>query len=97
MNKKIIASIQILPLKDDKKDRYDIIDRVIDMIRKSGLKYFVSPFETAIEGTYDEVSGLLDKIHRTIMNENAGIISNVRIIFGKDEDITIDEKMTKYI
>ena len=44
-----VSSDQLLP----------VVDKVIEYIKSKGLKTFVSPFETTIEGDYDEFSGLL--------------------------------------
>jgi uncharacterized protein YqgV (UPF0045/DUF77 family) len=48
------VAIQLLPLdagSDDETCR--VVDEVIAYIDASGLDYFVGPFETAIEGSYD--------------------------------------------
>ena len=40
-----VSSDQLLP----------VVDKVIEHIKSKGLKTFVSPFETTIEGDYDEL------------------------------------------
>lgn len=53
-------AIQILPMDQaSDKDLCRVVDCVIDYIDKSGLDYFVGPFETAIQGTYDECMDVL--------------------------------------
>ena len=48
------VAMQILP-KAKEIDSCEIIDKAIDVIKKSGIKYQVCPFETVMEGTYDEI------------------------------------------
>ena len=51
---KCSVAIQLLPLdagSDDETCR--VVDEVIAYIDASGIDYFVGPFETAIEGSYD--------------------------------------------
>ncbi len=53
-------AIQYLPMdaaSDDEVCR--IVDEVIACIDASGLDYYVGPFETTIEGSYDECMALL--------------------------------------
>lgn len=52
-------AIQILPFREDEENIIIIVDKIIDMIKSSGLKYSVSPFETTVEGKYEECMKLL--------------------------------------
>jgi uncharacterized protein YqgV (UPF0045/DUF77 family) len=54
MNKTINASLQVLP-SGGTLHPYEIVDQAIEVIKKSGLRYKVCPFETVVEGTYDDV------------------------------------------
>ena len=42
-------SLQILPVVPEDQI-YDVVDKVINLIENSGLKYIVGPMETTIEG-----------------------------------------------
>lgn len=57
-NYKINVAVQMLP-EGKKKEVYDIFDRCIELIAASGLKYRVCPFETIIEGQWDEIMNLI--------------------------------------
>ena len=48
------VAIQVLPNVTDNKELCRIVDEVIAYIKSQGLKTFVSPFETTIEGDYDK-------------------------------------------
>ena len=36
-----------------------IVDQVIDYIKSTGLNYYVGPFETTIEGDYDQLMDIV--------------------------------------
>ena len=48
------VAIQVLPKADNDEELIRIVDEVIAYIRSTGLNYYVGPFETTIEGDYDE-------------------------------------------
>jgi len=48
-NNIVNVAIQVLP-SSKKEHPYSIVDKAIEVIQKSGLKYKVCPFETVIEG-----------------------------------------------
>ena len=78
-NNKINAAIQLLPLSNNI-DKYKIIDEAISLIHKSGLKYVVCPFETVVEGTYDEIFDLVNKIRTTTLNNGCEeLLINIKI------------------
>ncbi|MDB5281783.1 MAG: hypothetical protein JWO06_858 [Bacteroidota bacterium] len=54
----INASIQVIPLIATA-GAFPMVDRAIELIQKSGLKYTVGAFETLIEGEYEKVQALL--------------------------------------
>ena len=96
MNNHINVAIQILP-KSAQRNEYDIVDVAITEIKKSGLSYLVCPFETVIEGDYNDIMKLLRTIHEACYNAGAiEIICNMKIHSKNDADATIDEKMHKY-
>ena len=93
---KVNVAIQVLP-KSKEINEYDIIDNAIECIQKSGLEYKVCPFETVIEGGYNEIIRLVDEIKDTCFNTGASeIIINLKIHARKDKDVLMEEKMKKY-
>lgn len=89
-------SIQVLP--DSKsKHPYDIVDKAIEVIAASGLKYKVCPFETVIEGDYDNIMELIKKVHETCLEFGADkIFSNIKVQIDKSRNVTIEDKTGKY-
>ena len=96
MDNIINASIQVLPTSNDKHP-YEIVDVAISVIENSGLKYKVCPFETVLEGTYDEVMLTIKKVYESCLQENIeSIFSYIKIQIRKNNDVTIEDKMNKY-
>lgn len=55
------AAIQVVPL-TAKEQAFPVIDEAIAFIQQSGIKYTVGPFETFLEGEYEEVQALIRRI-----------------------------------
>lgn len=89
-------AIQVLPLAGHE-DKYEIIDKAINCIHQSGLKYKVCPFETVIEGRYTEVMSLVERIQQIVFNAGTDeVLINIKLQRRKDRDVFIDEKTGKY-
>ncbi|MFY9154035.1 MAG: thiamine-binding protein [Prolixibacteraceae bacterium] len=96
MKNKINVAIQVLP-RSGSKATYDLVDIAIELIQKSGLVYRVCPFETVIEGYYDEVMSLVKEIHQAVYAGGAEeMITNMKIQTRYNQDVYIDDKMNKY-
>jgi uncharacterized protein YqgV (UPF0045/DUF77 family) len=96
MENQINAAIQVLP---QSKDRpvYSIVDEAIDEIKKSGVRFQVCPFETVIEGDYDQVISLIGKVKDRCFAAGAeDLLINIKIQARKSGKVTIEEKMGKY-
>lgn len=96
MEYKINAAIQVLP-RAATKGTYELVDIAIELIQKSGLNYRVCPFETVVEGYYDEVMSLVKDIHEAVYAGGAEeMITNMKIQTRQNQDVFIDDKMNKY-
>ena len=90
-------AIQILPMHMNKEQAYSAIDAAIAKIEASGLKYVVCPFETVIEGTYEEVIKLVDDMQDAAYDNGAeSLIVNMKLHRSKSGDMYIDDKIGKY-
>lgn len=63
------ASIQVIPLTQSNQ-AMEIVDRSIGIIEKSGLPYTVCPFETSIDGTWEEIMELLNQLKNQLQTES---------------------------
>lgn len=98
MNTKTInVAIQILPLKSVYTKPLQIIDRAIEIIKRSGLNHKVCPFETVIEGDYDDVMQLVKDVQDECYRAGAEeVICNLKIHSNMQGNVSIHEKLKKY-
>ena len=94
--KRVNLALQVLPQAEGK-DSYDLVDLAIKEISASGLKYKVCPFETVVEGTYDEVMALVKRVHGVMeKNGTEKLMTYIKIQTVFHADVTIEDKMHKY-
>lgn len=92
----INASIQLIPIVQDRHP-YEWVDEAIEVIKSSGIKYEVGAFATVVEGTYEEVINVINKINDHLQKRNCPEwIANVQIQIRSNGDITGNEKTEKY-
>jgi uncharacterized protein (TIGR00106 family) len=96
MFKQVNVALQIIPFSTSKHP-YDIVDKAIEVIKLSGIKYTVCPFETVMEGDYDTIMGIIKKVHIICLEFGAeSCLSYVKIQIDKSKDVTIEDKTGKY-
>lgn len=89
-------SLQIIPTSKTK-DAYDIVDKAIEVIHKSGIKYKVCPFETVMEGNYDKIMQIIKEVHIVCLNYGAEqTFTNIKMQILRDKDVYIEDKLAKY-
>lgn len=88
-------SLQVLPVVPDARI-YPVVDKVIEYIASTGVKYVVGPMETTMEGDFDILLQIVKKAQEICTNEGAERVVSVVKIDYKVEGVTIDEKIHKY-
>ena len=97
MSHKVNLAIQVLPLGIPKDQAYAIVDEAIKCIDNSGLHYEVCPFETVVEGEYEEVMKLVDTIQLACNNAGAAeLLINMKLQRSFIKDVAITDKTGKY-
>lgn len=90
-------AIQVLPISVDHAEAIRIIDVAIARIQSSGLRYVVCPFETVVEGEYEEVMQLLNDIQDDCYKAGAEtMIINMKLHRSAVKDLHIEDKLEKY-
>ena len=89
------VSLQVLPNVSEV-DLYPVVDKVIDLIRESGVKYVVGPMETTMEGELRLLLEIVEKAQEICLRNGATRIVSVVKIDYKAGGVTIDEKIQKY-
>ncbi|MCR1950721.1 thiamine-binding protein [Clostridium sp. DSM 100503] len=89
------VSLQVIPTVSE--DRiYPVVDKVIEYIASTGVKYEVGAMETTMEGEFEELLEIVKKSQEICTEEGASrIVSMVKIDYKK-EGVTMDEKIKKY-
>ena len=90
---KASIALQVLPLSQGI-DRIAIIDKVIDYLQTQGVTMVVTPFETVLEGDFDELMRILKEAIEVAGQGADNVFANVKINIG--EILSIDEKLEKY-
>ena len=88
------VGVQVLPLVEN---IYPVVDKAIEAIQSSGVKYVVGPLETTLEG--DDLDQLLEvakSAHRACFEAGAGKVVTIIKIADALEGTTIAEKVGKY-
>ncbi len=89
--------IQILPtVEGGEKEKYAVIDKVIEHIISTGLKYEVGALGTCVEGEFSDLVEILEKAQDICFNEGAERVCTIAKFDYKKEGITIEEKVGKY-
>lgn len=91
----INVSLQIIPVVPDQQI-YPVVDKVIEYIDNSGVKYEVGPMETTMEGDMDTLLSIVKEAQNICINEGASRVMSIVKIDYKPEGVTIDEKVAKY-
>lgn len=89
------VSLQVIPNVPESQ-LYPVVDKVIDMIASSGVKYEVGPMETTMEGELDLLMEIVKKAQLICVSEGASRVCSVVKIDYKKEGVTMDEKISKY-
>lgn len=90
------VAIQVLP-KADGDELLRIVDAVIASIKSSGLHYVVGPFETTIEGDYDQLMEIVKQCALICVREGApSVMSYIKVSYNPGGVWTIDEKIRKH-
>lgn len=88
-------SLQVLPIVADDQV-YSMVDKVINIIIESGLKYVVGPMETTVEGDLDTLLELVKKSHEVLKEAGVPRVVSVVKIDYKPDGVTMEEKIGKY-
>jgi uncharacterized protein (TIGR00106 family) len=92
-NRTVNVGVQVLPLAEDV---YPIVDRAIEVIAASGVKYEVGPMETVMEGSLDRLLEVAKAAHLACFEAGAGRVMTIIKIGDQTCGTTIEEKVGKY-
>ena len=92
------VAIQTLPEAKNDDELIRIVDEVIAYIKSTGLKCYVGPFETAIEGDYDELMDIVKECQHIAIKAGApSVAAYVKVSYKPEgEVLSIERKIGKY-
>lgn len=91
-----LVSIQILPKTKNNEDVIPYVDRAIEIIDASNVKYQVNPLETTMEGDLDELFAIIKKMNEAMLEMGSpSVISQVKIYFNPS-GASMDKLTEKY-
>jgi uncharacterized protein YqgV (UPF0045/DUF77 family) len=95
-NHTINLALQIVPqVASDKV--YAVVDEAIAVIQQSGVKYRVCPFETVMEGSYDQLMDVVKRAQEVCFKAGAGqLLVYVKIQNNQHAGVSIEDKTGKY-
>ena len=92
------VAIQSLPAAADDEELIRIVDEVIAYIKSTGNNYYVGPFETTIEGDYDELMDIVKECQHIAIRAGApSVAAYIKVSYKPEGDVlTIERKVTKH-
>ncbi|MDR1388818.1 MAG: thiamine-binding protein [Treponema sp.] len=90
-------AIQVLPKTADDEEVIRIVDAVIAFLKGTGLNTFVGPFETTIEGGFDELCEIAKECQRICLREGAESVSTyMKWAYSLNGVWSIEKKVSKH-
>ena len=89
------VGFQVLPKVSDG-DVYHVVDKAIEVVQLSGVKYEVGAMETVMEGELDLLLEIVKRAQEACILAGASeVMTHVKIHY-KPEGVSMDEKLAKY-
>ncbi|MEG0857053.1 MAG: MTH1187 family thiamine-binding protein [Terrisporobacter sp.] len=94
----VLADVAVMPLRPftGEEEMYKVVDKCIEKIQESGLKYEIGAMSTTIEGDFDEVFDLIKIIHRIPFELGCERVITVARVDEKAGGLTIDDKLRNH-
>ncbi|MDR0287614.1 MAG: thiamine-binding protein [Clostridiales bacterium] len=91
------VAIQVLPQVQGE-EVIRVVDEVIAYIKSTGLNSYVGPFETTIEGDYDQLMDIVKECQLICIRSGApSVMSYVKISYNPTDGVwSIDKKVSKH-
>lgn len=91
-----MVSIQILPRTKDNEDVIPYVDRAIEVIAASGVKYVVNPMDTTMEGDLDQLLDIIKQMNLAMIEFGSpSVLSQIKISY-RPTGISMDKLTEKY-
>jgi uncharacterized protein (TIGR00106 family) len=88
-------ALQVIPGTKDVHP-YAVVDKAIEVIQQSGVKYEVGPMETTMEGELDTLWGIVKQAQEACIAAGAERVMTYVKIEYNPSGVSMDEKLAKY-
>ncbi|MDO7906783.1 MTH1187 family thiamine-binding protein [Paenibacillus sp. JX-17] len=91
-----LLSIQVIPKTPGNENSYAYVDKAIEVIQRSGVKYQVHPLETTMEGELSDLLRIVQDMHEALIEAGSpSVISQIKIAHTPT-GISMDTLTEKY-
>jgi uncharacterized protein (TIGR00106 family) len=90
-----IAEFTVLPVVEESRVN-KIVEKAINIVKNSGLKYEVEANSTTVEGELNDLFDVIKKAHILARDSGSGRVITIIKIDDKKSGITIEEKVKKF-
>ena len=90
-----IAEFTVLPVVEESRVN-KIVEKAINIVKNSGLKYEVEANSTTVEGELNDLFDVIKKAHIVARDSGSGRVITIIKIDDKKSGITIEEKVKKF-
>jgi len=70
-----------------------VVARVLKIVAESGVNYKANPMGTVLEGSWDEVMGVIKKCHDEVMRDGERAVTNIKIDDRKGAEQRMEKKL----
>ena len=88
----MIVAFSVVPL-DKGESLSEYVSKIIDLIDQCGLPYRLTPMNTIVEGSWDDVMGLIRRCHELMMEDSRRVYTCISIDDRKDRRDAISRKI----
>ncbi|MRX74087.1 MTH1187 family thiamine-binding protein [Bacillus lacus] len=91
------VAFQVLPKPLGTQHTYDLVDKAIEVVEKSGVIYEVGAMETVMEGELDRLIDIVKEAQEACISAGASeVMTHLKIHYRPVTGVTMDEKLKKY-
>jgi uncharacterized protein (TIGR00106 family) len=70
-----------------------LVARVFQIVAKSGIRYKANPMGTVLEGSWEEVMGVIKQCHDEVMKDAERAVTSIKLDDRKGKDARLEQKL----
>jgi uncharacterized protein (TIGR00106 family) len=70
-----------------------LVARVLQIVAKSGIRYKANPMGTVLEGSWEEVMGVIKQCHDEVMKEAERVVTSIKLDDRAGNDARLEKKL----